>query len=161
MEDGEVVGGDKQMDGVEVILGAFGEGVSAAHQAASSGPQNAKPAFDVVGFAFVFAAAAVGVFGESPHVSLPEIAARGATPLAFGQCRVEVTRTLQTPVAERPSHDLARSPAQRHPEPKLAGFAADKAPEFIQFEHVAVLAGQQRVHEGGQARRFFPPPSAR
>ena len=58
--DGEIVGGDKKVNGIEVVLGALGKGVGAAHRAAEPGSQGAKPAFDVAGFASLLAAAAVG-----------------------------------------------------------------------------------------------------
>ena len=85
--DGEVVGGDEEVDGVEVVLGALGEGVGFSHQAADPCPQRAKPAFHVVGFTFLLATSPVGSGGEGGHVGFPEVAARSTPPVAFGQRR--------------------------------------------------------------------------
>ena len=51
MLNGEVVGDDEEVDGIEVVLGVLGEGISLTHQATDAGPRGAKPAFDVVGSA--------------------------------------------------------------------------------------------------------------
>ena len=60
---------------------------------------------------------------------------------------------------ERPGDDLAGSSTKRHPEPELASLGAHKAPEFIEFKHIAVLARQEGVHESGELLGFFPPPT--
>ena len=155
----KVVGGDEEVDGVEMVLGVFREGIGAAHQTAGSRPQGAEPTLDVAGLACFFAAAAVDVFGEGGGVSIPEVAASSSTSVAFRQRSPQITGALLAPVTQGPGDDLAGAAAQGHPEPELAGFAAHKAPEFVEFEHVAVFSGQERVHEGGLRRRFFPPPS--
>ena len=76
--------GDEEVDGVEMIFGALGEGVRPAHLAAGSGPQGAKPTFDVVSFSFLFAAATMRVGGEGHPVRFPEVAAGGAPPVVSG-----------------------------------------------------------------------------
>lgn len=105
-------------------------------------------------------AAAVGSGRESRLVGSPQITARGATPPARRQGGVQVRGALFAAVPQTPSRDLAGSSTKSHPEPEGLGFGAHKAPEFIELKHVAALAGQQRVHEGGQKASFFPPPSA-
>ena len=116
-----------------------------------------KPAFDVAGLAGFFAAGAVGAFGERRGVGIPVVAAGGAPTVAQRQVRPQVARALQAAISQRPGHDLAGATAKRHPQPKRLCFAAHEAPKFIEFEHVALFARQQRVHEGRQTFRFFPP----
>ena len=113
----------------------------------------------MVGLTFFFAATAMGVFGKGRRVSIPIVATGGTIPVALGQGSPQITGALQTAVTQRPADNLAGAAAQGHPEPELAGFAADETPEFVQFEHVAVFSGQERIHEGRQSFRFFPPPS--
>ena len=86
---------------------------------------------------------------ERGGVGIPEVAAGGATTVARRQVRPQITCALQAAVTQRPGHDLAGASAQGHPQPELLRFTTDKAPKFVQFEHVAVLSGQKRVHEGG------------
>ena len=145
------------MDGVEVVLGVLGERVGFADQSTHPRPQRAEPAFDVVGFALLFAARTVGVLWERGGVSIPVITAGGAVPVALGQRGPQVTGALQAPVTKGPAHDLAGASAQRHPQPERLRLAAHETPEFVQFEHVTVLAGQERVHERRELVRFFPP----
>lgn len=66
--DGEIVCGDEQVNGVEVVLGVFGEGVGLADQSADPCPQRAKPTFHVVGLAVRLAAAAMRFPSESSGV---------------------------------------------------------------------------------------------
>ena len=148
------------MDGVEVVLGVLGERVSFSHQAADPRPQGAKPAFHVIGFALLLAAAAMRARGKGRPVGFPQITAAGAAAVSFGQSRAQVRRTLFTAVAERPGHDLAGSSAKGYPQPERLRFAVYKAPEFVELEHVTFLAGQQRVRESGLSLHFFPPASA-
>ena len=157
MLDGKVVGGDEEVDGVEVVFGALGKGVRPAYQATGPGPQRTKPTFDVVGFAFLFAARAVGSLGKRGGVGIPIVAAGRTMPVRFGQGSPQIARALQAAISQRPGHDLAGASAERHPQPQRMSFRTDEAPKFIEFEHVAFLAGQERVHEGGQIVRFFPP----
>ena len=149
MLDGEVVVGEEEGDGIEVVLRALGKGVRPTHQAAGSGPQAAKPAFDVAGLALGFGAAAVGADGKGCRVGFPLVAARGATPETGCQRGPQVHGPLEASVTQGPAHDLAGAPTQGHPQPKLVGLGTHKAPEFIQLQHVAPLARQQSVHEGG------------
>ena len=155
--DGEVVVGDEEVDGVEVMLGALGKGVSPAHQAAGSGPQSAEPTLDVAGFTLLFAAATMVSLWERGGVGIPEVAAGRTSTVARWQVCPQITGTLQAAVTQCPSDDLAGTTTKGHPQPQGVGFAAHEAPEFIEFEHVTALAGQERVHEGGQIVRFFPP----
>ena len=60
------------MDGVKVVFGRLGEGVGFSHQPTNPCSQRAKPAFDMVGFAFVLAAGTVGVGGKSRYVGFLE-----------------------------------------------------------------------------------------
>ena len=147
------------MDGVEVVFGVLGEGIRLAHQAADPRSQGAKPAFDVVGLSFLLAAATMGAGRERRRAGFPEVAA-GSTPLVIlWQRRPQVAGALQASVAQGPSDHLAGSSAQRHPQPELAGFAADKTPKFVQFEHITLLAGQERIRESRQSLHFSPPPT--
>ena len=157
MLDSEVVAGDEEVDGIEVVLGALGEGQGLADQAADPLAQRTKPTLDVAGFTVRLAAAAVGSRRERSGIGVPVVATGGTPPVASGQRSPQVCRALLAPVAERPGDDLAGAPTQRHPQPKLLCLGTDKAPEFVEFKHVAVLAGQQRIHKGGQALSFFPP----
>ena len=157
MLDLEIVGGDEEVNGIEVVLGVLGKGVSFAHQATHSCSQGAKEAFDVVGLALVFAAGAVSSFGKSVWVGFPVVAAGVATLVVLGQGGPQVTRALLAAVAQGPSHDLARAPTQGYPQPERPRLAAHQAPEFIQLQHVVLLAGQERVLESRQSFRFFPP----
>ena len=143
-----------------MVLGAFGEGIGPAHQAAGPGSPRAEPTLHMGGLAFLFAAGAVGSLWKRRRVSIPEVAPRGAAAIIPGNGCLQVAGALQTSIPKRPAHDLARSSAKGYPQPELAGFAADKAPEFIEFKHIAVFSGQQRVHEGRKTLRFFPPPTA-
>ena len=158
--DGQVVSDDEEVDGIEVVLGALGEGKRLSHQAADPLAQGAEPAFDVAGLALVLGAAAVRSGWKSGLVGAPKIAARGTTPPARRQGGAQVRCALFAAVPQTPSHDLAGSSTKSHPEPEGLGFGAHKAPEFIELKHVAAMTGQQRVHEGGQKARFFPPPNA-
>ena len=87
----------------------------------------------------------------------PEITAGGAATVGFGQRGPQLRRALFAAISQRPGHDLPGASAKGNPQPKRLRLGTDKAPEFIEFQHVAPLAGQERVYEGGQAFRFFPP----
>ena len=65
MLDAQVVIGDEEVDGIEVTLNALGKGVCSAHQAADPCSHGAKPAFGVVGFAFLLAAEAMRALGKA------------------------------------------------------------------------------------------------
>lgn len=84
MEDGEVVGGEEEVDGVQVGLGVLREGASPAHQVAGPRPQGAEPTLHMAGFAFCFAATTVGSLRERGGISIPVVAAGGAVPVALG-----------------------------------------------------------------------------
>ena len=158
--DLQIVGGDKEVDGIPVVLRALGEGVRPAHQAAQAGAQGAKPAFDVAGLARFLAAAAMGARREGGGIGFPEIAARGAAPVVRRQGSPQVGGALLASVAQGVSDDLAGSSTERHPQPERVRLGRHEAPEFVELEHVALLSGQQRVGKGGQPGQFFPPPSA-
>ena len=82
MQNGEVVGSDKEVDGVQVVLRALGKGAGTTYQAAGSRPPRAKEAFDVASLAFVFAATTMGVAGKCRGVCLPVVAAGATVPVA-------------------------------------------------------------------------------
>ena len=121
------------MDGVEVVFSVFRERVSPADQATGPGPQSAKPAFDVAGLTFVFAAATMRVSGKRRDVGIPVVAASAAVSVAWCQRGPQVAGALQASVAQGPADDLAGAATEGHPEPKLAGFATDKTPEFVRL----------------------------
>ena len=131
MLDLEVVGGDEEVDGVEVVLSTLGEGVGFSHQATHAGPQGAEPTLHVVGLAFLLAAGAVGVSGKGCGVSFPVVAAGVAVRVVLGQGGPQVTRPLLAAVAQAPSHDLAGAAAKGYPQPERPRLAAHPAPEFI------------------------------
>ena len=150
---------DEEVDGVQVVLGALGEGERLAHEAAHALAQRAKPAFHVAGFSLPLGAAAMGARRKGGAVGSPKIAAGGATAVVLGQGDPQVAGTLLAAVAQAPGHDLAGTPAKRHPQPEGLRLAAHQAPEFIQLQHVVLLAGQQRISEVRQVLRFFPSPA--
>ena len=160
MLDLQVVGDDEEVDGVEVALYALGEGVRAAHQAADPCTQRAKPAFGMVGLAFFLTAEAMGAPWKNPFVGQPEVAARRPAAIVCGQVLAQGKSTLLAAVADGVSHDLAGASTKRDPEPALLGLLFHEAPKFIKFEHVAALAGQQRVLEGRKTLDFFPQPTS-
>lgn len=100
MLGGKIVFGDQEVDGIEVVFGVLGEGVHPTHEAAGSRSQGAKPAFNVVGFAFVLVAAAVRSLWERCCVGVPKVAAGGTSPVALGQEGPQVAGALQTAVAQ-------------------------------------------------------------
>ena len=120
------------MDGIQVVFGALGEGISSADQTAGAGSQGAKPTLHVVGFAFRFAAAAMGFGRKRRGVGFPVVATGGAPAVILGQRGLKIAGTGQTSVAQGPGHDLAGSSTKGHPQPELAGFAAHETPEFVQ-----------------------------
>ena len=146
------------MDRFEVAFDAFGEGVGPAHQPAQAGTQRAKPAFGVIGLALGLAAETMGAWWKSTLVGQPEITARGAAAVILRHLLAQAERTVLAAISNGVGHDLAGSPAERHPQPALLRLALHEAPEFIQLQHVAVLAGQERVLERREGRHFFPPP---
>ena len=129
------------MDGIQVVLGALGERKRLSDQAADALAQGAKPTLHVAGFARFFAAATVRSGWKGCPVGPPEIAAGGTTPVGRRQGCPQVTRTLFTAVAQVPGHALASAPTKGHPPPERLRFALHKVPAFIEFEHVAALAG--------------------
>ena len=58
------------MEGVQVVLGVLGEGVSFPYQAVDPGSQGAEPTFNVVGFALHFATGTVSLSGKGRRVVL-------------------------------------------------------------------------------------------
>ena len=82
MQDSEVVGGDEEVDGIEVVLGVLGKGISPAYQATGPGPQRAEPTLDVASFAIGLSAGAVGSLRESCRVGIPVVAAGGTVAVA-------------------------------------------------------------------------------
>ena len=155
--DSEIVGRDEKMDGVEVVFSAFGERQGFAHQAAHALAQGAEPTLHVAGLPLPLGAATVRSGRESRLVGPPKIAAGGAPPPARRQRSAQVRCALFAAVTQRPSDDLASAAAKRHPQPERLRLGLHKAPEFIEFKHVTLFAGQERVHEGRKALCFFPP----
>ena len=149
MLDPQIVADDKEVDGVKMVFGILGEGIRFSHEATDPRPQGAKPTLHVVGFAFRFATAAMGSAWKRRGAGFPVVAAGCAILITLGQRRPQVTRTLQATVAQGVGHNLAGSSAKGHPQPERLGLGSYKAPEFIQFQPVALFARQQRVHEGG------------
>ena len=139
-----------------MVFGAFGEGQGFANQVADPLAQRAKPTFDVAGFALAPAATAVCSGGEGSLVGAPMIAARGTTPVRGWQAGPQVGRAPLAAVAQTPGYDLTRATAQGYPQPERLRFCLHETPEFIEFEHVAALAGQERVHKHREAFHFFP-----
>ena len=148
------------MDGVEMVFGVLGKGVGPAHQAADPGTQGPKPTLDMAGFPFRLGAATMRALGKGRSVRLPLIAAGGTAAVILGQGGSQVRRALCAAVPERPGDDLAGSAAKGHPQPERLRLALHEAPKLVEFEHVALLAGQERVRVSGQFLGFFPPASA-
>ena len=96
----------------------------------------------------------MGSLREHGGVGVPVIAAGGTPLITRRQVCSQLTRALQAPFAQHPRHDLTGATAQGYPQPERVGLVACKALKLI--EHVARLAGQQRVHKGREAFRFSP-----
>ena len=149
------------MDGIQVAIHALGKGAGAAHPAAQPGAQGAKAALGVVGLSLLLAAETARARRESSLVG--QASRRGASPDAGspgGTCARKLLAPALAAVAEGVGHDLAGAAAKRQPPPDFPRLGGRETPEFIQFQHVAFFAGQERVLKGRQAPEFLPPPSA-
>ncbi len=122
-------------------------------------PQCVVPPLDMSGEAAVFAARRMLRCRDDVAISLPEI--RVAVRRAIG-CRdalPELTASRFRAVADDISHDLARAPRERDPNPALAALLAHKRPEFVQFQ----LCGRRVIRcwlnqcraQVGELSRFF------
>ena len=134
---------------------AFGEGERLANEAAQALSQGAEKAFGVVGLAFVLAAETVRAPGKSFLVGQPEVAARGPAMVLGREALAQGASTLGRTIPDKVRHNLAGLAAKCDPDPAHVGFAADKAPKFVQFQHVAGLGSQKRVAQRREAGRFF------
>src|SRR5215210_5663784 len=91
----------------------------------------------------------------------PLIAARGATKIVRRQTFAQPAGALLRAIPKHVGNHLAGSAAKSNPEPAFAFLlAAHKAPEFIEFEHIAFLGGQKCFVKPRQRCRLFFPPSA-
>ena len=84
------------------------------------------------------------------------IAAGGSAAIILRDMCAQADGTLLTTISDRVGDHFAGASAERDPEPTLLGFLLHEAPKFIEFEHVARFAGQERVLEGGRALTFSP-----
>ena len=111
------------------------------------------------GLALLLAAEAVCALGKGPFVGPARsrcASPGGGSPRAGSPADQEHWPGCGRPACRRRSGGCGGKGRSRARLPW--GLALHEAPEFIECEHVAVLAGQERVLEGGQSGGFFPPP---
>src|SRR5438067_5304779 len=139
----------------------LGEGESLAHEPADTLPGRAEEAFGVAGLPSLFGAAAVRACWKHRFIRKPKVAACRSAEVVRRQSSSQPAGALLRAVAEHVGDHLAGASAERDPEPALAFFlAAHKAPELIEFQHVAFSGGQQRLLKPGKRLGLFFPPSA-
>jgi hypothetical protein len=93
--------------------------------------------------------------GKGCFAGEPEVAATGATTIVGRDAHPQGAGALRRAISHEESDDLAGLPTQGNPHPALVGFGADKAPEFVQLQHVAFFGGQQRLAQWRQLGGFF------
>ena len=88
-------------------------------------------------------------------VGLPGVAAGTPRPVAARDRRPQGLGSGLGTIPDEEGDDLAGAPTHRQPEPAFLGLGLDEAPDLVEFEHVAVLPGQERGSQRGQGRGFF------
>ena len=146
---------DEQTQGDLVHALALGEGERAAHEAAQTLAQGAVPTLHVAGLPLVFAAEPMRAPRKRFFVGQPEVAARGAAAVIGRDARTQSPGAVRRAVAHKIGDDLPRLPAEGNPEPTRIGFGADKAPKFVEFEHVTRLGRQKGVAQRREVLGFF------
>ena len=134
---------------------ALGEGEGLSHEAAQTLTQGAVPAFNVAGFPFALVAQAVGADREHLGVGQPEVAASGPAAVVGWDAFTQRPGAFGRAISHEVSDHLAGLPTQGDPHPAHVGLGACEAPEFIEFEHVAGLRGQQCLIQRRAAFGFF------
>ena len=134
---------------------ALGEGECHAHKASEPLTQGVVPAFDVAGLAFAFIAQAMGAPRKNLVVRQPKVTAGGTAAIIGWDALAQSTGAFSRTVADEVGNHLAGLAAKRNPNPAGVSLGTDKAPEFIQFQHVALFCGQKRVAQRREACGFF------
>ena len=112
----------------------------------------------MVGLAFLFAAEAVGALWEGRLVGQPEITARGAAAVAFGDVLAQAQCSFLAAVTDGVSHDLAGASAERQPQPALLVFFATKLQSSSSSSTSPAWLGKSVSSKAGSAATFFPHP---
>ena len=146
---------DEQAQGDFVHPLALGKGEGLAHEASESLAQGVVPTLDVAGLACALVGAAVGAARKDLVVSQPKVAAGGAAAVIRRDALTQSAGALGRAIPDEASDDLARLPTKRDPHPARIELAAHEAPEFVEFEHVALLGGQERRAQRRQGFGFF------
>ena len=120
---------------------SFGKGQGFSHIPTDALAEGIVPAFNMGGFAGVFADAPMRFDRKDGRVGVPEIAETHASPVRGGNSVPEPPTRAFASVANHEGDDLAGPAAQRHPEPPFPGAFPDKRPDFIEFQPVVGLRG--------------------
>ncbi len=134
---------------------ALGEGKCFAHEAAESLAQGVVPAFDVARFARALAAQAAGAPREHLVVSQPPVAAGRAAAVVGRDALAQSTGTVGRAVPDEVGDHLAGLAAKGDPHPARVCLEANKAPKFVEFEHVAFFGRQKRFVQRRENFGFF------
>ncbi len=134
---------------------ALGEGEGFTHEAAQALAQRAVPAFHMAGFTRALATKAMRALWEHLIVGEPEVATCGTAAVRGWDACTQGAGAVGRTVAHEVRDDLAGLAAESDPHPAGVGFRANEAPEFIEFEHVALLGGQKRLTQRWEGFGFF------
>jgi hypothetical protein len=134
---------------------AFAEGERLTDESCQPLSQRVVEPLDVIGFSFVLVDRPVMPFGNHCKIGFPEVGVGSFITIAFGYPAPEQLAGHFASIAQRVSDYLPRSAAKRQPEPHLIALGRNKRPEFIQFQNIATLRGQNRIRKVRQRRCFF------
>ena len=144
---------EKQMQAEAVHLLQLGEGERFAHKTGQPRADGVVEAFHVGGCARALVHGMVA--GKDLVVVCPKVAEADAVPVAGRQPLVEFPAAEPVARAHRVSNHLPGAPAQGDPDPLRVGLLLHKAPQLIEFQHVARRARRECLRQRRQRQAFF------
>ncbi len=92
----------------------------------------------------------VGTFGQDGLVGAPEVGVGATATIGWRNSLPQPATGGCTAIPDDKGDDLTGAAAQRRPQPLLVLPGIDKRPQFIQFQHVTGLFGEQALRPIGQ-----------
>ena len=129
----------------------LGKGQGLAYKAGQALTKAVVPTLHVRRLAGFLAHAAMGFFGKSLLIGLPEIAETVTAFIGVWNLAPQAPAGGQTSITDDEGHDLAGAATHSGPQPALVVLFQHERPHFIYFQHILRLHGQQRVLHVGQS----------
>jgi hypothetical protein len=125
----------------------FGERQRFADLARKALPERVIQAFDMSSLPGFLANRVMLRRRQPVRITLPSIGKPRTSAVCQRDALPHLLTTGRVALAQEKTDDLAGPATQGDPQPAFLGFAGDKRPEFIQFEYLLRLSGQQGLDQ--------------